>query len=174
MNLKNEKSNEETIAKLQRAFPNYSISNPMSEINASVDEVCSYIELALTAFSIIAVVISILILTVCSYLHVLESKKEIGLARCIGLSKKEGKKILYAHSIIMCFISFLMASAELLFLNFFICYVIGNEMGSGFVFTFNPLALVFMLVLSLGISLLAAFLMSNKVNKLNPIEALKC
>ena len=52
-------------------------------------------------FSIIAVVISTMLLSICNYLYILENKKDIGLVRCIGVDKSEAKKFVVTHSMIM-------------------------------------------------------------------------
>ncbi len=173
MDIKDNKNMDKTIKTLTKAFPYYSIINPLSDINESIDQVCSYIEIALACFSIVAIMISIMLLTISNYLHVLESKKEIGLARCIGVDKNEAKKFLYAHSGLMCFSSFALSSLELIIISFVISYFIGNEFGSGFTFSFNPLAIIMMLVLSLVISIFSSLIMGGVISKIPPLEALK-
>ena len=103
----NEKMIEETMSKIQRAFPNYEVINPMQDINDSVDKVCFYIEIVLSVFSIISVIISTLLLSICNYLYVLENRKDIGLARCIGVNKKEARKFVITHSMLLSRLSYL-------------------------------------------------------------------
>ena len=164
---------ENTVKTLSKAFPDYSIVNPLDDINESIDMVCSYIEIALACFSIIAILISIMLLTISNYLHVLEYKKEIGLARCIGVDKKEAKKFLYAHSFIMCISSFFLASIELIAISLIISYFIGNEFGSGFIFSFNPMSIVLMLGLAIIISMFSSLIMGGVISRIPPLEALK-
>ena len=173
MDVNNTKNMENTIKTLSKAFPDYAIVNPLDDINESIDTVCSYIEIALACFSIIAILISIMLLTISNYLHVLESRKEIGLARCIGVDKKEAKKFLYAHSFIMCISSFFLASIELIAITFIISYFIGNEFGSGFIFTFNPISIVLMLGLAVIISMFSSLIMGGVISRIPPLEALK-
>ena len=173
MDVKNSKNMEKTIKTLSKAFPDYEIMNPLAGINESIDTVCSYIEIALACFSVIAILISVMLLTISNYLHVLESKKEIGLARCIGVDKKEAKKFLYAHSGLMCFSSFSLSSIELIVISFAISYIVGNEFGGGFTFSFNPLALLLMFVLALTISVFSSAIMAGVISKIPPLEALK-
>ena len=158
LDVKNANKVDSSLNRLKKAFPQYKITNPLKSVNSSIDEICGYLEIALAAFSFIAVIISSLLLTVSNYLHILENKRDIALARCIGINKKESKKFLFSHSIIMCLVSFIMSSVELFMVSFVIAYEIGDVLGSGFNFTFNPLALVAMLVLSLSISLLSSFI----------------
>ena len=173
MDVKNNKNIDKTIKKLAKAFPNYDVINPLNDINESIDQVCTYIEIALACFSIIAILISIMLLTITNYLHILESRKEIGLARCIGVDKKEAKKFLYSHSVLMCFSSFTLSSIELIVISILISYFLGEEIGGGFIFTFNPFSLLAMLILAIAISYLSSVIMAGLISKIPPLEALK-
>ena len=170
---KDKKNIKSDVELLKKAFPNYSISEPMSEINESVNQVCTYVEIALACFSIIAVIISTMLLSICNYLYVFENRKDIGLVRCLGVNKKESKKFVITHSLMMCLGSFVLSSFELFFISLIISREISKQMGNGFSFSFEPMALVYMFVLAFAISLISSLVISNKLNKLDPISALK-
>ena len=171
--LKDKGNIDETIAKLKRAFPDFDFQDPMGDINSNVNKVCTYIEIALACFSIIAVVISTLLLSICNYLYILENKKDIGLVRCIGVVKKESRKFVIIHSTIMCFISFLLSSIELVLISFIISKEMSKQTGTSFSFSFNAMSLVYMFALAFTISIISSLVISHKVNRLNPLEALK-
>ncbi|MCQ2800436.1 MAG: ATP-binding cassette domain-containing protein [Bacilli bacterium] len=164
---------DHSIELAKTAFPQYEIFNPLSDVNSSVDSVCFYITIVLIIFSSVAVIISILLLTICNYLFIIESRKEIALARCIGVNKKESKKFLLWHSFIQCLASFAVASLELFGVSLIANFEVTKTLSLGFSFSFNPIALVPMLVLSLVIALFSSMFMSGRINKINPIEALK-
>ena len=147
--------------------------NPLSDINDSVDTVCFYITIVLIIFSFVATLISVLLLTLCNYLYILEGRKEIALARCLGINKKESKKFLYYHSLIQCFVSFAVASVELFLFSVAANFEVGSALSMSFHFSFNPIAFLPMLVLSLSIALISSAIMSGRINKINPIDALK-
>ena len=171
--VKDQKRIDSICSSIERAFPELEVDDPMSDINASINQVCFYIEIALMCFSVIAVIISILLLSICNYLYILENKKDIGLVRCIGVSKKEARKFVVTHSVIMTFISFVLSSFELLGSSILISFELSQQMGTGFEFSFNPMSLVYMFALAFSISLLSSLSISNKVNKLDPISVLK-
>ena len=173
VDVKDTKDIKSVVKKLKRAFPDYDINDPMSDINESVNQVCSYIQIALMCFSIIAVVISTLLLTICNYLYVLENKKDIGLVRCLGINKREARKFVITHSVIMCLISFFLSSIELFFISIIISYEMAKQLGTSFSFSFNPYALIYMFALAFSISLLSSIIISMKINRLDPLEALK-
>ena len=72
-----------------------------------------------------------------------------------------------------CLISFVVASIELLAISLVANFEVANSLSLGFAFSFDPIALLPMLVLSLVIALFSSVFMSRKINKINPIEALK-
>ena len=171
--LKNPNQIDDSIAKLKEAFHNYKIINPLSDINESVDKVCFYISIVLVIFSSVATLISILLLTICNYLYIIEGRKEIALARCLGVNKKESRKFLYFHSLVQCLISFVIASAELIVVSLVANLEVGRALSLGFTFSFKPICLLPMLVLAVSIALISSLIMSKRINKINPLEALK-
>ena len=171
--LNNPKKIDQSIELAKKAFPRYEIFNPLSDVNDSVDTVCFYITIVLIVFSMVATVISILLLTICNYLYVIEGRKEIALARCIGVNKRESRKFLFWHSIVQCFVSFLVSSVELIAISIIANFEVAQTLSLGFAFSFDPFALVPMFVLALVIAVFSSAFMSGRINKINPIEALK-
>ena len=164
---------DKSIELAKKAFPQYDIVNPLSDINNSVDTTCFYITIVLIIFSLVATVISVLLLTICNYLYVLEGRKEIALARCLGVNKRESRKFVFWNSIMQCFISFLVASFELVCISVIANYEVAQTFALGFSFSFNPLSLLPMFGLALIISIFSSAIMSRRINKINPIDALK-
>ena len=162
-----------SIELAKKAFPQYSIINPLSDINDSVDTVCFYITIVLIIFSIVTTTISVLLLTICNYIYIIEGRKEIALARCLGVSKKESQRFLYYHSLMQCLVSFVIASFELIIISVVANVEIGKSLSMGFNFSFNPISLLPMLGLALTIGLLSSFFMAQRISRINPIEALK-
>ena len=171
--LKNSDKIEESLNLFKKGFPDYNAVNPLCDVNESVDTVCFYITIVLIIFSFVATLISILLLTICNYLYILEGKKDIALARCIGINKKESRKFLYYHSLIQCFVSFGVACVELFMFSFVANMEIGSALSMNFHFSFNPIAFLPMFVLALSIALISSFFMSRRINKINPLDALK-
>ena len=164
---------DSSINLAKKAFPNYEIVNPLSNINDSVDKTCFYITIVLIIFSMVATIISVLLLTICNYLYVLEGRKEIALARCLGVNKKESRKFVFWNSLVQCFISLVVASIELVVISFIANFEVSQSLSLGFSFSFDPVSLLPMFGLALVISLFSSLLMSRRINKINPIEALK-
>ena len=164
---------DKSIELAKKAFPQYEIVNPLSDINESVDSACFYITIVLIIFSMVATLISVLLLTICNYLYVLEGRKEIALARCLGVNKRESRKFIFWHSLMQCFVSFLVASIELIVISVVANFEVSQSLSLGFAFSFNPVSLLPMFGLAFIIALFSSVLMSRRINKINPIEALK-
>lgn len=157
---------------LKRSFPYLDIINPLVDIYDSVNNICNYVQIVLLIFSMLSTVISVLLLSICNYLHIVENAKDIALARCLGASKNNAKKFLYSHSIILTFSSFIMSSFELLFVSIVLSKVLSSTLSVSNNFSFNPLALIYMFVLALVVSLFSSFIISNKISKLDPLTYL--
>ena len=166
-------TSERVLKKMSKAFPNYEVVNPMDGINDSVNQICSYISIAMSAFSIIATVIASLLLTMCTYLHVLDSQKEIALSRCLGVSKKESKKFVVYHTVTMCFISLIISIIEMVIISIVSSYIVANSLHSQMVFSFDVKGVIFMVLIALMIAFISSLWVSNKVSKLNPLDVLK-
>ena len=164
---------EESIFKVEKAFSQYKAINPLKDVNDSIDKVCFYITIVLIVFSSVATTISILLLTICNYIYILEGRKEIALARCIGVNKKESQKFLLYHSLMQCLISFLIASFELVVISIVANLEVGQTLSIGFTLSFDPLSLLPMLGLALFIGVFSTLVMSRRINKINPLDALK-
>lgn len=164
---------DSVIVKLTRGFPQYDVVNPFDGITESINQVCSYIRIAVAIFSIVSIIISILLLSICNYLFLIEGKKDIALARCIGTNKKESKKFSFMHSILMCLISFILASVELFVVNLLISYELSKNLSGNFIFSFNPLSLVLMLIFTFFIGGMSHLVVSRNATSISPLEALK-
>ncbi len=166
-------TSERVLKKMSKAFPKYEVVNPMDGVNESVNQICSYISIAMSAFSIIATVIASLLLTMCTYLHVLDSQKEIALSRCLGVSKKESKKFVVYHTVTMCFISLIISVIEMLVISIVSSFIVADSLHSKMTFSFDIKGVIFMVLIALMIALISSLWVSNKVSKLNPLDVLK-
>lgn len=162
-----------TIKKINEKYSKLYASSSYLEISESINEVCGYLEIAVSVFSIICIIISIVLLSMCNYLHISESKVDIGLSRCIGINKKESLKFLYFHSIFICLISFALSSFELMMCSVIFSKGFSSYFGSNPQLVFEPLALLAMFILAIVISTLSSWIISFRVKKMSPLECLK-
>ena len=169
-------SKKETINKINSRDSPYSFliaNDPMENFSLGVDEVCSFLEIALLFFSSITIVVSVLLLSMSNYLFLLENKKQIGLLRCIGISSFEARKLLICNSLIYGTLAFLISSFELLLTSIFINLETSLILGGDLFISFNPISLFVIFVVSISISLLSSVLISSKLASFSPLESLK-
>ena len=102
-----------------------------------------------------------------------ENKRDIGLALCLGVDKKEAKKFLYSHSILTGLISFGLSVIELIIVIFIFNQQISFFMRLEFDFSFNPLSFLYMFVVFFLVSMISTFFIARKVASLSPLEGLK-
>ena len=168
-----EKTSNELINNMSRNFPQYEVINPMEDIANSVNQICFYIEIVLSIFSLIATIIASLLLTICTYLHILDSQKEIALSRCLGVSKKESKKFVIYHTVLMCLLSLIVAIFEVIAISIIASIIIAQSLHSSMIFSLDIKGVLFMVVVAFIISLVSSIWVSGKTNKINPLEVLK-
>ena len=121
----------------------------------------------------IAIVISIILLTMCNYLHANEIKKDIALSRCIGASKKQSSKFVYTHSFLMCFISLILSFVELFLSTVFISIIMKNILKIEMQLSVNIFTYLLMTFVAIFISLFSSIFISKRVKKYRPIDALR-
>lgn len=164
---------ENCISRLKHKFPQYEIINPLNDINQGIGKVCFYIQIALFFFSLITLFSSILLITVCNYLYVMENAKDIALARCIGVNKKEASKFIFFNSLLTCLTAFLLASIELIIITI----VLSSEINGALLINknayLNPFSFLAMLIIGLIISLFSSIFIAKDVKKIKPLEILK-
>ena len=163
----------EVISKMEVAFPFLKATSPISSVKDSINTICRYIEIILLILSVSSIVIASFLLSICNYLHFVEIKKDIGLVRCIGVSKEEANKFIYCHSLLMSLVAFALATLQLFVICLFLSKALSEVLLVESTFIFNPLSLVYMLGVSLGISFLSSIFIRNKVNLLDPLECLR-
>ena len=164
---------EKIVTKLKRAFPNYEIVNPMVEINKSVDSLCTAISFFILGISFIALIISIILLCSCTYLHIQDIKNEIALARCIGVNIKESLKFLYGYMIYSGIFSFIVASIECTLINLIIAYMSADILVLPFKFSITFSAYFAMGIGCLLISIFSIYVCKKYIQKIKPIDCLK-
>ena len=154
-------------------FPQLIAMDPMANFTTGLDEVCLYLQLALIVFSTVAIIVSILLLSMTNYLFTIENKKDFGFLRCLGLTKWESFKLLLSNSLLYGFIAFIISVFELMLLSVVVGFELSIILGSDFFLHISPFSILLMFALTFIISFVSSFVFSRKICNLDPIEALK-
>lgn len=164
---------DEVVRKLERAFPQYEIINPLLDINESIDSLCDSISLFVLCISAISLVISFILLCSCSYLHVQDIKTEIAMSRCIGINSKEASKFLYSYTFYSSCFALLISSIELTITNLAISYFSADILSLPFKFSISYFAYLSMAVGCIVIGFLSSRFTAKHIRKISPLDCLK-
>lgn len=169
----NKIDDEILIEKLNKQFPYYSFATPLKDLKKQTDKFCNYAKMILLALSTTTFLISICIMGISNFLHILDIKKDIGLLRCIGVNNNEAKKLLYVYSLMLSFGGGINACLQLLLMTFISKLNLIKPMNLSIDISFNSMAYIVILLLSLVIGIIPCVIFENKIKKLDPLEAMK-
>lgn len=146
-------------------FSDYNFKSPSIEITSSINSTLEYANIILIAFSILAIVISLLLLATIVMINIIESKGEIEMFRYIGISSKESESIFIFQSLIQGIIAFLISSFELIFIDFFITKILGDNLHTSLNYKFNYLPIVVIFFVSILMSYFVSLFITKIIKK---------
>ena len=141
---------------------------------SSVKTIVDAVSYALIAFVSISLVVSSIMIGVITYISVYERTKEIGILRAIGASKRNISSIFNAETFIIGLLSgvFGVVISYLLIppINLVLHHFIGEIPLSA---ALDPKTALFLIVLSVVLTLIAGLIPSRSASKKDPVEALR-
>ena len=75
------------ISKLNEQFPDYTITNQIVQINNSIDSVLTGIRTVLIVLSSISILVAIMLISMVSFISIIERRQEVGVMRTMGARK---------------------------------------------------------------------------------------
>lgn len=139
----------------------------------SITSLIKMITYVLTAFIGVSLIVSSIMISIITYISVLERTKEIGILRSLGASKKDIKNIFKPETIIIGTISGVIGVGVTLLLNKVIDKVIYNIMGISHI-TYLPWNYIFYLILiSIVLCLISGLVPAKIASKKDPVITLR-
>ena len=151
----------ELISKLNRTYHNYVFTSPIEEMSKSISSTLEYANLILIGFSILASLISVLLLGTTILLNVLESKQEIKLMNYIGINQKDIRSTFVTQALLQGLISFLVSAVEIVVVDYVISYALKDMLGSAMNYSINMKPIIVIFLISIFMSLVTSFLVTK-------------
>ena len=151
-----------------------SYTDLVGSLMSSVTTIVNLISYVLIAFVAISLVVSSIMIGVITYISVLERKKEIGILRAIGASKRNVSQVFNAETFIIGALAGLIGIGMTLLLllptNAIIHSLAGNDNMNA---ALPPIGGMILIVLSILLTLLGGIIPSRKAAKEDPVTALR-
>lgn len=146
----------------------------VGSLMSSVTDIVDIISYVLIAFVAISLIVSSIMIGVITYISVLERKKEIGILRAIGASKRNISQVFNAETFIIGLCAGLIGIGLTLLIlipgNALIHHLAGNNDVNA---VLSPLPALILILLSIGLTLLGGLIPSKKAAKSDPVTALR-
>ncbi len=151
-----------------------SFTDMVGTLMSSVTTIVDTISYVLIAFVAISLVVSSIMIGVITYISVLERKKEIGILRAMGASKRNVAQVFNAETFIIGALAGLLGVGITLLLIIptnKIIYTLSN--GANVRAALPPVAAIILILLSIVLTLIGGIIPSSKAAKEDPVLALR-
>ena len=131
------------------------------------------ITLVLVGFSSVSLIVSSIMISIITYISVLERTKEIGILRSLGARKKDISRVFNAETCIIGFVSGIMGVGIAYLLTFPINIVIKNATELSNVALLSVTHVVVMITISVVITMIGGLIPAKMASKKDPVIALR-
>ncbi|MBM6676714.1 ATP-binding cassette domain-containing protein [Olsenella uli] len=145
----------------------------MGIIMGSVTDIVNMISLVLIAFVSISLVVSSIMIGIITYISVLERKKEIGILRAIGASKRNVASVFNAETFIEGLISGVFAIAVVVGVSLPVNAFVAKTFDVEGIMNLPAGSAVVLVCISVALTLVAGLIPSSAASRRDPVEALR-
>ena len=140
---------------------------------SGITTIINIITYVLIAFVAISLVVSSIMISIITYISVLERTKEIGILRAIGASKKDVTRVFKAETIIEGFVAGAMGIIVTILLCFPINKIVNSLTNVNNIAKLPILGGIVLIIISVLLTLVAGLIPSCLASKKDPVEALR-
>ena len=140
---------------------------------SSVTEIIAMVSYALIAFIAISLVVSSIMIGVITYISVLERKKEIGILRAIGASKRNIRQVFNAETLIVGFVAGSLGVLITLLIAEIANVIVYNRFDIYRIARLPLTAAIVLIMTSMFLTYIAGLMPSSAAARKDPIEALR-
>jgi putative ABC transport system permease protein len=140
-----------------------------------MERITTYVNMAtivLSGIAGISLIVSGIMILVVLYISVVERTKEIGILRAIGARKKDIKRIFFSESALLGVFSGVIAVIFAVIISYVLNIFLDNAFGAKLI-NLSGYYIVFGILVSTVISIIAGLMPSSKAAKLDPMESLR-
>ena len=140
---------------------------------SSVTRIINIIKWMLIAFVSISLIVSSIMIAIITFISVLERKKEIGVLRSIGASRKDVSHVFNAETVIEGLLAGIIGIATTLLIAAFANAIVSTSLGVDNIAQLPVSAALTLIAISILLTLIAGLLPARKAAKSDPVEALR-
>lgn len=140
---------------------------------SGVSDVINMISYVLIGFVSVSLIVSSIMIGIITYISVLERKKEIGILRAMGASKRDVRRVFNAETFIIGLISGLLGVAVTVLLNIPISLIVQNYTGVANIAQLPWIGGLVLVVINLILTMIAGLIPASMASKKDPVEALR-
>lgn len=166
-------TNYESKIKIKELLKDYNITDDSESVIKIMKNFVNGVSYVLIAFSIISLFVSILMISIVSYISVLERKKEIGILKTLGASSRDIKRLFLSENIIIGLISSIVTIDITFTLGKLINKFIDKKIEINNIVSISNEIIIFTILISLLLSYLAGLIPAKIASKNNVIDILK-
>ncbi len=150
-----------------------SFTDIVGTLMSSVTDIINVISYVLTAFVSISLIVSSIMIGVITYISVLERRKEIGILRSVGASKRDIRRVFNAETLIVGFIAGVLGIGATLLLTIPANAIVYGRWGIPNVAILPWQAGLILVAVSMGLTFLAGLIPASAASRKDPVEALR-
>lgn len=148
-------------------------TDSMEDLINGISGVIKVISMILIAVVSISLIVSSIMISIITYISVLERTKEIGILRAIGATKKDISRVFIAETLIEGLISGGLGVVVTLLLNLLINVIVSYTAHINNIACLSITNSIFLIALSMLLNLIAGLIPANMASKKDPVESLR-
>ena len=162
--------NQHEIENFNSYFTNYELSNPLHEIEKSINESTQFLKYLLIAFSIISIISSVILLFIITLISAVEQRREISIFKVLGFSNKEVMKMFFLENGITVGVSYFVSVISLIIISLVGEKLFMSSLGVSNLVIFSPLSIIFNFFLIMLIFVISSFGAYKEIKNVNIVN----
>jgi ABC-type antimicrobial peptide transport system permease subunit len=150
-----------------------SFTDMVGTLMSSVTDIINMVSAVLVAFVTISLVVSSIMIGIITYISVLERKKEIGILRAVGASKKDIRRVFNAETLIIGFVAGMIGILSTILICIPANMIIYANFAVADVAALPWESAVILVLISMFLSFIAGLIPSSSASRKDPVEALR-